>query len=265
LTPLQDFVFLGYRFLLRLAKVFPTSERFQKILLIAAKFLRSQNLPARLWQRLLGLLAATERLVPQGLLHMRPIQLHLHHEWNQLSQLQSVPVFIPASVKTEIQWWMVPAHVLCGVPLRHPEPHFQLMTDASLHGWGAHLQDHTQTVSGVWTERESCLHINLLGVSGRVVSSPTFSTASSRVGGSCGYRQHHRRGIYQSPGGTTSPSLCNLAYDILTWAQSHHIQLRARHIPGSLNVLADLLSRQHQVIPTEWALDAKVFTVIGRL
>ena len=40
------------------------------------------------------------------------------------------------------------------------------------------------------------------------------------------------------------------------------ICLRARHIPGRLNVIADKLSRHHQVIQTEWSLHPDVFAQI---
>ena len=38
--------------------------------------------------------------------------------------------------------------------------------------------------------------------------------------------------------------------------------LKARHIPGCLNVMADLLSRSNQVQSTEWCLHPQVFKQI---
>ena len=40
--------------------------------------------------------------------------------------------------------------------------------------------------------------------------------------------------------------------------------LRARHIPGHLNVIADKLSRHRQIIQTEWALLQEVFNLLCR-
>ena len=42
----------------------------------------------------------------------------------------------------------------------------------------------------------------------------------------------------------------------------YHITLKARHIPGCLNVMADLLSRSNQVQSTEWSLHPQVFKQI---
>ena len=47
--------------------------------------------------------------------------------------------------------------------------------------------------------------------------------------------------------------------DHMTWCHHYHITLKTRHIPGCLNVMADLLSRSNQVQSTEWSLHPQVF------
>ena len=59
-----------------------------------------------------------------------------------------------------------------------------------------------------------------------------------------------------------SGPLCALLWRILTWCTSHQVTLRARHIPGRLNVVADKLSRLGQTIQTEWSLLQEVFQTI---
>ena len=48
----------------------------------------------------------------------------------------------------------------------------------------------------------------------------------------------------------------------MTWCHHYHITLKARHIPGCLNVMTDLLSRFNQVQSTEWSLHPQVFKQI---
>ena len=48
----------------------------------------------------------------------------------------------------------------------------------------------------------------------------------------------------------------------MIWCHHCQITLRARHIPGCLNVMADLLSRSNQVQSTEWSLHPQVSKVI---
>ena len=60
-------------------------------------------------------------------------------------------------------------------------------------------------------------------------------------------------------GGMRSGPLCALLWRILTWCTVKQVTLRARHIPGHLNVVADKLSRLGQTIQTEWSLLPEVF------
>ena len=63
-------------------------------------------------------------------------------------------------------------------------------------------------------------------------------------------------------GGTHSAEMCALLWKIMTWCHHYHITLKARHIPGCPNVMADLLSRSNQVQSTEWSLHPQVFKQI---
>ena len=56
--------------------------------------------------------------------------------------------------------------------------------------------------------------------------------------------------------------MCALLWKIITWCHHYQITLKARHIPGCQNVMADLLSRSNQVQSTEWSLHPQVFKQI---
>ena len=66
-------------------------------------------------------------------------------------------------------------------------------------------------------------------------------------------------------GGTHSHLLLRLVVDLFLWIQTQDITLRARRIPGCLNVIAGRLSRLNQPIMTEWSLDPEVVNLIFRL
>ena len=51
----------------------------------------------------------------------------------------------------------------------------------------------------------------------------------------------------------------------MTWYHHFHITLKARHIPGCLNVMAGLLSRSNQVQSTEWSLHPGVQTDLPKV
>ena len=157
-------------------------------------------------------------------------------------------------------WWTKESNVLPGQSL-HPLSHaVQIFTDASKEGWGAHLGDFT--ARGVWSVPESHLHINFLElkavllalkrfqhlVQGKVVLVATDNTTVVAY--------------INKEGGMRSGSLCALLWRLLCWCNLRQVVLKARHIPGRLNVIADKLSRQGQVIQTEWSLHQEVFNLL---
>ena len=68
--------------------------------------------------------------------------------------------------------------------------------------------------------------------------------------------------LHQQQGGTHSVEMCALLLKITTWGHHYLITLKARHVLGCLNVMADLLSRSNQVQSTEWSLHPQVFKQI---
>ena len=68
--------------------------------------------------------------------------------------------------------------------------------------------------------------------------------------------------LHQQQGGTHSAEMCALLWKIMTWGHHYLITLKARHVLGCLNVMADLLSRSNQVQSTEWSLHPQVFKQI---
>ena len=62
--------------------------------------------------------------------------------------------------------------------------------------------------------------------------------------------------------GMKSGPLCALLWRILTWCARKQVILKARHIPGQLNVIADKLSRLGQTIQMEWTLHQQFFKTI---
>jgi hypothetical protein len=67
----------------------------------------------------------------------------------------------------------------------------------------------------------------------------------------------HQLHYINNSGGTKSVLLCKTTWDMLQWCLINNIELRAAHIPGKDNCLADQLSR-HIVSHLEWELDSQV-------
>ncbi len=57
---------------------------------------------------------------------------------------------------TEVQWWS--DNILLSYKhIRHPAPNVVIHTDASSVGWGARIDEATQT-AGIWSQFESAMH-----------------------------------------------------------------------------------------------------------
>ena len=256
LTPQQVFNFVGYRFDLLSGRVLPTQDRWitlqQKLQFIKGR----DSCSVRQFMSLIGLLTATEKQVWAGRLHMRPVQWHLKRHWHVPESLEKI-IPIHLSLYPHLDWWLEESNELKGQPL-HPLQHaLQIFTDASNEGWGAHLGG--STARGVWSEPESRLHINFLELKAVLLALKSFEQQCTGQIVLIATDNTTVVSYINKEGAMRSGSLCALLWRLLSWCHPRKIVLRARHIPGRLNVIADKLSRHNQVIQTEWCLSQQVF------
>ena len=155
----QVFSFVGYEYHLDSALVKPTQERWLKLQDLILRLKSKHVLNARCLMSLIGLLASTEKTVPEGRLHMRPFQFHLKEHWRYPQSLDSLLPWTEA-IAAHLDLWQNPSNVMKGADL-HPKDHsIQLFTDASNEGWGTHLDQ--SSTKGLWSDRVKRLHINVL-------------------------------------------------------------------------------------------------------
>ena len=140
------------------------------------------------------------------------------------------------------------------------QPALQLFTDASKEGWGAHLNE--RTARGTWSLPESKLHINHLELKAVFLALKEFQDLCCNNIVLVATDNTTVVAYINKEGGMKMGSLCALVWGILSWCTRKQVTLRARHIPGRLNVIADKLSRLGQTIQTEWSLHPEVFQAI---
>ena len=190
---------------------------------------------------------------------MRPFQFHLKEHWRYPQSLDNLLPWTEAIV-AHLDWWQNPSNVMKGADL-HPKDHsIQLFTDASNEGWGAHLDQNS--TKGLWSEREKRLHINDLELKAVSLALRDFKDQCQNQTVLVATDNSTVVAYINKQGGTHSAKMCSLLWKIMTWCHHYHITLKARHIPGCLNVMADLLSRSNQVQSTEWSLHPQVFKQI---
>ena len=127
LKPTQVFSFVGYEYHLDSALVKPTQERWLKLQDLILRLKSKHVLTARCLMSLIGLLASTEKMVPEGRLHIRPFQFHLKEHWKFPQSLDSLLPWTEV-ISAHLDWWQNPAKVMIGADL-HPKDHsIQLFT-----------------------------------------------------------------------------------------------------------------------------------------
>ncbi len=135
-----------------------------------------------------------------------------------------------------------------------------LATDASLTGWGAVMSG--RLACGLWSGRHLMWHINCLEMLALFLALNTFSRELRdrhvlvRTGNTAvvSYINHQ--------GGLRSRHLYRLAHQILGWSQGKVVSLRTVHIPGHLNMVVDILSRQGPS-PGEWMVKQRWWSRLG--
>ena len=259
LKPTQVFSFVGYEYHLDSALVKSTQERWLKLQDLILRLKSKHVLTARCLRSLIGLLASMEKMVPEGRLHIRPFQFHLKEHWKYPQSLDSLLPWTEM-ISAHLDWWQNPANVMKGADL-HPKDHsIQLFTDASNKGWGAHLDQ--SSTKCLWSDQEKRLHINVLELKVVSLSLRRFKDQCQDQTVLVAIDNSTVVAYINKQGGTHSAEMCALLWKIMTWCHHYHITLKARHIPGCLNVMADLLSRSNQVQSTEWSLHPQVFKQI---
>ena len=235
LVPSQTAKYLGMTIDTEAGKVFPSLARVKKFLTVAESFCTMDAPLAHLWQVILGHLASLDWLVPHSRLRMRSLQWYLKAHWSPESGPPSLPVPLPQEVKWDLSWWMVRDHLLTGVQFGTPAPDLHLYSDTSCSGWGAHLLD--QHVSGVWSDQEKLLHINLLKMKALFLGLQVFreDVISHHVTAMC---DNSTVVAYVKQGGTVSRALCLLASRLLEMdGEFRHpsrceVSSRTRQCPG---------------------------------
>ena len=260
LVPAQVFTFIGMEFLTHINIVRVPQARQMKILESVRIFLQKTSVSARDFLSLLGQLNAAADFVMLGRLHFRPLQISLHKLWQPQNFPLDHQIGLTTKILQHLKWWLQEDLYLHGIPTSHT-----IFTNASLSGWGAHVEPEGLLFHGLWTEDQSWLHINVLEMKAIFLSltraihkvknsTVLVSTDNTTV---VAYIRHQ--------GGTHSTVLTEEVWNILNLCLTHNIQLLVKHIPGRFNTLVDRMSRIDKPISTEWSLNQEIANKIFQI
>ncbi len=136
-------------------------ERALAIQKLAATFKSDTTRPLKVFQRMLGLMAAASPVLQLGLLRMRPLQHWLkprvpHNAWRH----GRLHIRVNQACVTALTPWKNPRWMEKGVAMGLVHTRKVVTTDASNTGWGALCEG--KPTFGHWSKTESGFHINCL-------------------------------------------------------------------------------------------------------
>ena len=255
LSPSSELSHLGTRWDFRTGTVTIPHDRVEAIVHSASALVRHKRALIGRLESLMGTLVSCEKLVQYGRINFRSFQRTV--VWNLRFGRKPRYISLHAEAIRDLSWWSSRLNICRPVPFVPPKHDIVVCTDASDAGWGAFAED--WSISGLWSHTELFLHINhreLLAVlknlrekltvlRDRVVLFLIDNTTTVAY--------------ILKQGGTRLSGMTETCRDIFRLSADNSISLHAKHIKGSLNVLADFLSRPDCVVKTEWSLSLENF------
>ena len=265
LQPSQSVIYLGAHLDFVRGCARPTPERVTAISLAANRLLARRSHLARFWLRFLGLAASLVEILPYCRLYMRPIQFHLLRHFSPSRDPLSLSVPLSQDLVPFLKWWTLHTNLSKGRPFVDDKPSALVTTDASNDGWGATWG--SKSTSGLWSFQERSLHINALEL--LAVRRAILTWANDLKGHNVTVLSDNSTTVsyLNRHGGTRSFNLCLQTWEFLHICQSLNISIKATHLPGEQNVMADALSRG-LFNQNEWSLSQSwadhLFQIFGR-
>ena len=138
LKPVQDVCFLGKRINSKEMIVYLPEETKLKIKNECMSLQNQNEASIRVVARVVGLLVSTFSAVEFGPLHYRELEKEKILALKISKGNFDASMLITNGMKTELQWWIT--NLPCQIrKISHGNPEFEIVTDASLSGWGGPL------------------------------------------------------------------------------------------------------------------------------
>ncbi len=199
LSPSQRVSFLGTVLDSARMRAVIAPERALAIQKLAATFKNDTARPLKVFQRMLGLMAAASPVLQLGLLRMRPLQRWLkprvpHNAWHH----GRLHIRVNQACVTALTPWKNPRWMKKGVAMGLVHTRKVVTTDASNSALGGTVR--RQTDLRPLVEGGERLPHQLLGNASSLSSLPVFPAGPNRTPCADSLRQHVRGVLYKSPG-----------------------------------------------------------------
>jgi hypothetical protein len=255
LTPCQKLKYLGFWLNSKDMTVTLSNDKTEKLKAACHSIRSKSKCTIRELAQVIGQIVAAFPAVLWGPLYFRELErvksqaLKLHK-----GEFESV-ISLSIKARAELDWWLANIDQSF-FPLEKTKPDVEITTDASTAGWGAvYLAIET---GGRWSSHEKSLHINCLELIAIEYALKSFADKLSGKHVKVLTDNICAVTYLRNMGGSRSPESNKIANKIWQWCRSKNIWLTVSHIPGKLNIEADVKSR-HFNDNTEWQLNTGTF------
>ena len=199
LIPSQVATYLGIELDTSVGLARPSHKRLTNWLSVAEGFTAQQSPPAVQWLQVLGHLVSLEKLVPYGRIRICPIQWQLRLQWSQSKEKSSKLIPLDLQSRLAILGWTNMGQFTKGSPNRDHRCGVLPVHRQQYSGLGCPLAG--LTASGIWSQDQSQLHINVLELQAIWLGLRAFSQRSGECEGCSHVRQHVSGCLPEKSGG----------------------------------------------------------------
>ncbi|VDI37683.1 Hypothetical predicted protein [Mytilus galloprovincialis] len=239
----ENNTYIGALFHLDLGIVMPTQERVLKLQKTVKVMSLKKHATARDFLHLLGIMASCIEMIPYARLHMRPIQIYLLSHWRPTFSKSGTECsnYTISKISSDLvvrysQHYKGQIFTTLGNSCDHNDRCFYIERLGWSHGFPDSPRDLVR-----YTENST---YQLSRVGSCTENNTTFSPSVEKEKCTSAMRQLDCCTIHKQTGGTKSIQLCQKNLDLLKLLIEHKIQIKAAHIAGKANVLADLYHGQ---------------------
>ncbi|MEE4247251.1 MAG: hypothetical protein V2I33_17700, partial [Kangiellaceae bacterium] len=228
-------------------------------------FIREHTAKGRVRIRLLASLLgslnfAADYACPIGRIFLREAEMQKVEALGKNSEDFDAFVRLSQPAIDDLSHWLHARLLHQSCSIADPVPELTLRTDASQRGWGMQLVEREVACGGRWTNSEtgSINFLELLAVQ------RALSACEAELMNCCVLLQSDNVTCVahlNNFGGSVCRRLNRISKQILCWCSARGIRLKAQHIPGKDNHVADFHSRVFSD-ETEWSLCQQVFVRI---
>ena len=261
LVPQHILIYLGFILNSLEMTVSPTPEKIQKVIHMCEQLLNKRKVKILELAEMVGTLIALEPGMELAPVFYRRLDIFKADALKMKKGSFEAKVHLTDECKQDLAWWKENAHTSVR-HVRREQPDVVITSDSSDFAWGG-TRDGI-SAGGPWSGIESTWHINVKELLAAYLTLKTFCDTERDV--------HIRLKVdnitsvaYLNKKGRRKRQLNEIARQIWLWAMERNVWLTAEHLPGTMNVGADMASRKQYALESEWQLDTRVFSKINEM